>query len=197
MPSVELKAVGPHDSLPRMHASPVVTALGALAMIGCATSPAHPAAAPVPGASRPAAAVVATGNTEAGAAPASGGSDARGESDDHRVARQTHRALGWVFLSVGAEAAVVATITSFIMLHQNSVRSDHCVDKVCSSGGLAANETLHNLAWWNAGAWAVAGVGGSVGALVLWTNPSDAALHAEVGIGPAGSGSALLFRGAF
>jgi hypothetical protein len=138
---------------------------------------------------------VPAGSVEA--APASGGSDAREESKDHRVVRQTHRALGWVFVAVGAEAAVVATITSFVMLHQSRVRSDDCVDKLCSPAGLSANETLHNLEWWNAGAWAVAAVGGSVGAIVLWTNPRDAALHAEVGIAPARSGSGLLFRGAF
>jgi hypothetical protein len=113
------------------------------------------------------------------------------------VTRQRNRALGWVFLSVGAEAAVVATITSFIMLHESSLRSADCTDKVCSPAGLSANVTLHNLEWWNAGAWAVAAVGVGVGAVVLWTNPRDAALHAEVAIAPTGSGSGLRLRGTF
>jgi hypothetical protein len=161
-----------------MRASLLVAALGALALAGCAASPANRPAAPVPSAS----------------GQAGGGTQ---ESPEDRVARQSNRALGWVVLSVGAEAAVVATITSFMMLHQNGIRSDDCVDKVCSAAGLSANETLHNLEWWNAGAWVVAVAGVGVGAIVLWTNPTDAALHAEVGIAPTGSGSSLLLRGAF
>ena len=164
-----------------MRASLLVAALGALALAGCAASPANRAAAPVPAVS----------------GQAGGGAHAREESPDDCVARQSNRALGWVVLSVGAEAAVVATITSFMMLHQNGIRSDDCVDKVCSAAGLSANETLHNLEWWNAGAWVVTLAGVGVGAILLWTNPTDAALHAEVGIAPTGSGSSLLLRGAF
>jgi hypothetical protein len=163
-----------------MRVSRLVAALGALGLAGCAASPANRAAGPVPA-----------------SAQAAGGTHAQEESPDHRVARQSNRALGWVVLSVGAEAAVVATITSSMMLHQNGIRSDDCVDKVCSAAGLAANETLHNLEWWNAGAWVVAVAGVGVGAIVLWTNPSDAALHAEVGIAPTGPGSSVLLRGDF
>jgi hypothetical protein len=185
-----------------MRASCLVVALGVLAMAGCAALPANravvPAPSPAPVSSAPIVGAGApSGSEPAVGAPTSGGNGARQESDDHRVARQTHRALGWVALSVGAEAAVVATITSFIMLHQNSLRGDGCDGKVCSAGGLAANETLRNLQWWNAGAWTVAALGVGVGAIVLWTSPTDAALHAEVAVAPAGSGSGLLLRGAF
>jgi hypothetical protein len=184
-----------------MRAPPLVAALGvtlAVAGSGCAGSPAHPTAS-FSGDARPhpilAEAVPA--GSESPAAPASRAPRAREESMDDRVARQNSRALGWVLLSVGAESAVVATITSFMMLHQNSVRSADCVDKVCSTDGLSANTTLHNLEWWNAGAWVVAVAGLGAGAFVLWTNPSDKALQAEVGVAPTGSGPGVLLRGAF
>jgi len=173
--------MAPHDSLGEMRALPFVAAFGALALAGCAASPRNRAAVSIPPVS----------------GQAGGGAHAPEEPKDERVTRQSNRALGWVALSVGAEAAVVATVTSYIMLHQSGIRSDNCVGKVCSASGLSANETLHNLEWWNAGAWVVAAVGVGVGAIVLWTSPTDAAVHAEVGIAPTGSGSSLLLRGAF
>jgi hypothetical protein len=147
---------------------------------------------------RPVLAEVAPASGDSAAAPAGGAPrPAHEESMEDRTARQMNRALGWVLLSVGAEGAAVATVTSFMMLHQGGVRSDDCVGKVCSAEGLAANTTLHNLEWWNAGAWVVAVAGVGAGAVLLWTNPSDKALHTQVGIAPTGSGSSLLLRGAF
>jgi hypothetical protein len=102
-----------------------------------------------------------------------------------------------VALSVGADAAILATVTSFMMLHQNNVRSDDCVNKVCSADGIAANGKLHDLAGWNALGWGVAVVGVGAGAFLLLTNPSDKALGTQVGIGPTATGSGLLLRGAF
>jgi hypothetical protein len=184
-----------------MRASLLVTVASLLVVAGCAASPANRAAVPpAQGQAAPhpgLAAAVPAGSDGTQAAQASDARRRRDEPGDDRVTRQRNRALGWVFLSVGAEAAVVATITSFIMLHESSLRSADCPDKVCSPAGLSANVTLHNLEWWNAGAWGVAVVGVGVGAVVLWTNPSDAALHAEVAIAPTGSGSGLRLRGTF
>jgi len=187
-----------------MRASPRVlasVALAALATFGCAASPMNHggvSSAPAPAASHPMVAAAAPDGSEGtSAANPSHAGGTRDDSKADHVVRQTNRALGWVALSIGAEAAVVATITSFIMLHQNSLRSADCTDKVCSPAGLAANETLRNLEWWNAGAWTVAAAGVGVGAILLWTNPTDAALHAEVGIAPTGSGSGLRLRGTF
>ena len=110
-----------------------------------------------------------------------------GQPDSHHVARQTRRAIGWVAIAVGAESAAVATVTSFMMLHQNSVRSDGCTQKTCSPSGLVANQQLDQLAGWNAASWALGAAGLGVGVVLLLTNPSDKAIHAEVGATPSGA----------
>ena len=111
------------------------------------------------------------------------------------------RTLGWVLLSLGAEGAVLAAITSFMMLHDKSVRDQNCdSNKICSQTGLAANEDIANLASWNAGAWAVAGAGLTVGALLLLTNPPVRGPGIAIGVSPNGvngAGIGLDARGAF
>ena len=185
----ELKAPARHVSLPVMRT--MVAALASVAMAGCAASPSPRTVA---GTSAP---PPARHPVVAEAAPA--GSDVTEEQrpNGEHATRQTNRALGWVVLSLGIEGGILATVTSFMMLHQNRVRSDDCVDKVCSPAGLAANGTLGNLAGWNAAAWGVAAVGVGTGLFILLTNPTDNALGTQVGIGPTASGSALLVRGAF
>jgi hypothetical protein len=108
------------------------------------------------------------------------------------------RTWGWVLLSLGAEGAVLAAITSFMMLHDKSVRDENCDShEICSQTGLAANADIANLAWWNAGAWAVAGAGLTVGALLLLTNPPVRGPGVAIGISPNASGIGLDARGAF
>jgi hypothetical protein len=119
------------------------------------------------------------------------------QPESEHKARQIRRAYGWVSLSLGAEGLVVASITSFMMLHALNVRNESCVDKVCNKDGIDANQTLGNLVGWNAGAWIIAGVGTVAGVYFLVTNPSDKALHLEVGAAPTGSGSGMLLRGTF
>ncbi|MGD0528224.1 MAG: hypothetical protein ABSE49_24025 [Polyangiaceae bacterium] len=167
----------------------LVAAVGALALAGCAASTPPPAAAPHPilAQATPAASDARPGEPTTSEASA---------KDDHQT-RQVNRAWGWVALSLGADGLILATITSFMMLHENSVRSANCVDKVCSPDGIAANGKLHDLAGWNAGAWVVAVAGGVTGTYLILTNPSDKALGTQIVMGPTASGSGLLLRGSF
>jgi len=108
------------------------------------------------------------------------------------------RGYGWVSVAIGAQAAVVAIATSFIMLHENGLRSDGCNEqKVCSGTGLDANGKLDALAPWNAGAWAVAVVGVGVGAYLVLSNPPGSSKQTAVGVGPNGSGMGLNLRSRF
>jgi hypothetical protein len=178
-----------------LRASVLVSTLVALACAGCAASP-PPAVTPPPrlvlAEATPEPTTTAEPNT---IAPALSPPPADAESE-HK-ARQMNRVWGWTFLSVGIDGAILATVTSAMMLHQASVRSSECADKVCNTDGIAANGKLHDMAPWNAGAWVAAVVGIPVGVYLLLTNPTDKALHAEVGAGPTGSGSGLIVRGAF
>ncbi len=177
-----------------------VVAVLALAMAGCAASPRpHAAAAPDVGTTAPhpilaQAAPIDVG--DAGPAKADEASLDQKPASEHS-SRQMNRVWGWVALSVGAEGLILATVTSFMMLHENSVRNADCVNKVCSSDGIAANGKLGNLAGWNAAAWGVAAVGAGAGAFLLLTNPSDESLGTQIGVGPTASGSGLLLRGSF
>ena len=169
----------------------LVAAIGALAVAGCAAS--SPPRAVVP----PVGQATAPHPIVAEATPAGGETSPEQEPKNEHASRQMNRVWGWVAVSVGVEAAILATVTSFMMLHQNSVRGDNCTDKVCSPDGLAANGKLADLAGWNAVAWGVAVVGVGAGTFLLLTNPSDRALGTQVGVGPTGSGSGLLLRGSF
>jgi len=160
-----------------------------LACASCAASPPPAAATPPPHL------VVAEASPDPGTAPASNDQGYLPESEHH--ARQMRRVWGWTALSVGIDASILAAITSGMMLHQASVRSSDCADKVCNPDGIAANGKLHDMAPWNAGAWVVAVVGIPVGVFLLVTNPTDKSMHAEVGAGQTGSGSGLILRGAF
>jgi hypothetical protein len=174
----------------------LAAAIGALAVAGCAASS-------PPGALAPAGALPTVPHpivAEATPAPPETSHAETNPQEEHGEAhssRQMNRVWGWVALSVGAEGAALATITSLMMLHQNSVRSADCTDKVCSPDGIAANGKIGDLAGWNAAGWAVAVVGVGVGAFLILTNPSDAALGTQVGLGPTASGSGLLLRGSF
>jgi len=171
-----------------------VSTLCALACAGCAVAP-PPPVAPPPRLLLAEATPESSTTPAPGATPALSPTPAYKESEHH--ARQMNRVWGWTFLSVGIDGAILAAITSGMMLHQASVRNSDCADKVCSPDGIAANGKLHDMAPWNAGAWVATVVGLPVGVYLLLTNPTDKALHAEVGAGPTGSGSGLILRGGF
>jgi hypothetical protein len=101
------------------------------------------------------------------------------------------RTFGWVGIAVGAEAAIVATATSVMMLEDKSTRDSNCnAEKVCSSVGLNANSQLESAAGWNAGAFVLAAAGLGIGSYLLLSHPIER--HAQVyvsvtGVGIAGS----------
>jgi hypothetical protein len=175
-----------------------VAALCALAVAGCAAGPRpHPIVAQATPAG-PEAGTGGTGTatvTDAGSGAGAPTSEKRrGEGTSERAARKTNRALGWIAIAIGSEAAIVAGVTSVMMLHYQSQRSDGCdANKVCTPEGLNANTQLSQLAGWNAAAYVVAAAGLGTGLFLLLTNPSDGSTHAEVGATPGG----LTLRGAF
>jgi hypothetical protein len=175
----------------------LVAAVGVLALAGCAASAPPPAAVSARPAGEAPHPILAQATPAASdARPAEPTTAEAAAKDDHQT-RQVNRAWGWVALSVGADGLILATITSFMMLHENSVRNADCADKVCSPDGIAANGKLHDLAVWNAGGWVVAGAGGVAGAYLLLTNPTDKSLGTQIVVGPTASGSGLLLRGSF
>ncbi len=112
--------------------------------------------------------------------------------------RQMNRALGWVAVSIGSVAGVVALGTSYLMLQAQSDRNGGCdAQHTCTQAGLDANARLGQLAGWNAGAWIVAAAGIGTGVFLLLTNPSDAALGTQVGLAPSGSGMGVALRRGF
>jgi hypothetical protein len=107
------------------------------------------------------------------------------------------RVAGWVSLGVGAEAAILATVTSVMLLHQRSVRDDDCdAHGVCSAAGLGANSTIHSLVAVNTVSWVVAAAGLGAGTLLLLTHPPDKRATA-ITLSPTGSGLALGVRSSF
>lgn len=89
--------------------------------------------------------------------------------------RRTGRVAGYVAIAVGAQAGIVALVTSGMMLHEDGIRSDACSEKRCTQEGLDANRNLAQLGGWNAGAWALGAAGLGVGTVLLILNPSDKA----------------------
>jgi hypothetical protein len=95
------------------------------------------------------------------------------------------RVLGWVSLSIGAEAAVVAGVTSFMLLHEKGMRDDNCdAQRVCSQRGLDANGTIASIVPWNTAAWIVAAAGIGAGAFLLLTHRSDTGRRTMITVSP-------------
>jgi hypothetical protein len=126
-------------------------------------------------------------------------------ADSNKLTRYT----GWIVGAVGAQATIFAVATSFMMLHENSVRSSDCnAQKICTSDGVDANNKLGLMSAFNATSWVVAAAGLGVGAYLVLANPprNDASTvtppqstspSAEIGVGPTGTGAGLNLRGAF
>jgi hypothetical protein len=110
--------------------------------------------------------------------------------------RRTIRTFAWASFAVGGVAALVAIGTSGLILYQKGVRDDNCDShKLCSSRGLAANETVHSMIPWNTASWivAVVGVGAGVG---LWLSSRDSSQTA-ITVSPAVAGATVGFRSTF
>jgi hypothetical protein len=136
--------------------------------------------------------------TAAAPAPAPTQEPAPAPAEHTSSSSRTGRTLGWISLSVGAEAAIIAIVTSFMMLHDKSVRDADCnAQKVCSPDGYSANTTLDALTWWNATAYGVAAVGLGAGAFLLLTNPPARERSTAVLITPNASGASLSLRSPF
>jgi hypothetical protein len=107
------------------------------------------------------------------------------------------RVAGWVSLGVGAEAAILAAVTSVMILHQKSVRDDDCdAHRMCSAAGLGANSTIDSLVAVNTVSWVVAAAGLGAGTVLLLTHPPDPRATA-ITLSPAGSGLGLGIRSSF
>lgn len=129
------------------------------------------------------------------AAPEPAAPAAREEDKSGRTART----LGWISVAVGAEAAVAAVATSFMMLHDKSVRDADCnAKKVCSADGYAANAALDALSWWNVGAYGIAAAGLGIGAVLLLANRADSSGRSmAIVVAPNAGGAGLSARGRF
>jgi hypothetical protein len=108
-----------------------------------------------------------------------------------RSSGRTARVLGWVTLSLGAEAAIVAVTTSFLLLHEKNVRDAECdAQKTCSQRGLDANSSIASLVSWNTASWIVAAAGLGGGAFLLLTHRPEARQTA-IGVSPSAAGVEL------
>lgn len=111
---------------------------------------------------------------------------------------RTVRTLGWIGISVGAEAALVVIGTSAMLLHEKQVRDEGCnAQRVCSSQGLDANGTIGTLAGWNTGAWLVSVAGLTAGGILLAISWKDAQRTTAITVAPTGSGVGLGLRSSF
>jgi hypothetical protein len=108
------------------------------------------------------------------------------------------RTMGWIALGIGAEAAIVAGVTSIVILNDLSARSNGCdAQKVCTTAGFGANAQLDSLAGWNAGAWVLAAAGVGVGTWLVLTHRPEGKPSAAVGVTTTGSGAAFSLKGSF
>lgn len=146
-------------------------------------------------ASAPSTEPTAQTNAEPSYAPSSG------QSSSSPPARGMGRTWGFITLAVGAEAAAVAIVSSFLVLREDVIRGNGCnAQNVCSHAALDANTKIDGLLGWNTAAWVAAAVGLSAGAYLVITNPADAPYAPRttaIGVGPNGSGVGLNMQGTF
>lgn len=109
----------------------------------------------------------------------------------------TARNVGWAGIGIGADAAIVAIGTSFVILHDKSVRDGNCnAEKVCSPAGLSANDDMGTLVGWNAGAWILAALGLGIGGILVLTDHAGSSQRAALTV-HVGSGGDLGVEGSF
>jgi hypothetical protein len=139
-------------------------------------------------------------STGATAPPPSGAgpTDSTDGSDPGRDPHRMRRVLGWVSLTIGAEAAVIAVATSLLIEHQKGIRDDNCnAQKVCNSEGIGAVGTIDTIVPWNTGSWFVAGIGLGAGAILLVVSQPKSERQTAITLSPGSSGLGLGVRSAF
>ena len=124
------------------------------------------------------------------------------DSTENSVARRdphrTRRTIGWISLAIGAEAAIVAGVTSFMLVHEKSVLDANCdANKVCNADGIDAKGAISNTVPWNTGASIVAAVGVGVGTVLLLTSRSDSGKDTALTVSPTPAGASLGLRSQF
>jgi hypothetical protein len=123
--------------------------------------------------------------------------DSTDGSDPGRDPHRMRRVLGWVSLTIGAEAAVIAVATSLLIEHQKSLRDDNCnAQKVCNAEGFGAVGTIDTIIPWNTGSWFVAGIGLGAGAILLVISQPEKRQTA-ITLSPGSSGLGLGVRSSF
>ncbi len=171
------------------------------AVTGTAAAPAPPPAGTVETPTAGTAEAPTAGTAEAPAPPpaadAAEASAAEG-SNIRRDPHRTRRVVGWVSLTIGAEAAVVALVTSLLIEHQKSVRDDNCnAQKVCNPDGFGAVGTISTIIPWNTATWIVAAGGLGAGAILLLVSQPESEKQVAVTVSPVSSGLALGLRSTF
>lgn len=163
------------------------------------TQPTSAASAPAAGAQPASSAAPPVGDTTT--APTTGTQRTASGTDGSDPGRDPHRmrrVLGWVSLSIGVEAAVVAVATSLFIEHQKSVRDDGCnAQKVCNPQGFAAVNTISTIVPWNTASWFVAAAGLGAGAVLLIISPSESEHKTAIILSPGPSGLGLGLRSTF
>ncbi len=123
--------------------------------------------------------------------PADGTEETGARRDPHRV----RRTVGWISLAIGAEAAIVAVTTSFMLLHEKSVLNDSCdAQKHCNPVGIDAKESINGTVPWNTASWIVAVAGVGAGTILLLTSRPDSGKSTALTISPTPAGFALGLR---
>ncbi len=127
--------------------------------------------------------------------PGAGGTNPAGDQrDPHRVRRY----WGLAILSVGVEAAIVAGVTSILILHQKSIRDDGCnAQKVCDEDGKNAASTIDTIVPWNTASWIVGAVGVTAGLVLVLTSQPKAGPETMLTVSPALAGASIGIRSTF
>ena len=154
------------------------------------------------------AAAPAASSANAPAAQRDDDASSKSSSTDAKVNRQ----YGWVLVGVGAAAGVIAIGTSILMIHDLTLRNDHCgADKTCDSTGLDAASEYKAAVVPNAIAWGAAALGLGIGTFLVLTSPTDKdekppsdparpdapPPRVSIGVGPNPGGAGLTLRGEF
>ena len=130
--------------------------------------------------------------------PNGGSRDGTEGSNPGRDPHRMRRVLGWVSLAIGAEAAGIAVATSLLIAHQKSIRDQGCnAQKVCTSDGFGAVDTINTIVPWNTGSWFVAAAGLGAGIVLLLASPPHSERQTAVTVSPNSSGIDLGVRSTF
>ena len=112
--------------------------------------------------------------------------------------RRVRRIYGYAGLAIGGAAAVVAVVTSFVLLHQKSVLDDQCnAQKQCSAAGMGETGAIDQTVPLNTTAWIVAVAGLAGGTIFLLTSQPESGKSTAVAVLPAPGGAALGLRSTF